>query len=490
MILCLALGAVLVCSSRVSRVGNAIQSSLSGVDLPGATFLINDIVLDEGVLFAFRAYFRSDKPLRFQIWRPVPNAVMEGRFRLISDTWVIPSVVNEVEDIYLVAKQMDCAVVRQGDRLGLSFEDAPGAVAYTFDASDPKAFGKIVDPTKPPELNVEIQFDTLQFPYDFSVAAYVDTDLSRYDIAEGQNLVSCPNFLLIPDVDIVEDLTPLPPVVGVPGSTGATGPTGPAGERGPQGVAGDVGPEGSTGATGPSGPKGSTGSTGPIGATGPQGLPGTLGATGPTGDRGERGPQGPAGPPGPAGGDVLPAPSSSEGSGNMMNYILMAWIGVLTILIIVLVIVAVVLAKRRRAKSPSTHKVIERMPSLPAVEWAAQQRKSHAGEPMMWDTPAEKTEDPGSETSPHERPVVTSGHKDQEDWMGTLKSNAEMSYSSETLNVVDEKTAQGRDVTSGHEDHESWMGTLKSNAELSYSSETINVVEETTAQDSWMPGKI
>ena len=36
-----------------------------------------------------------------------------------------------------MSKFTQCQVVRHGDRLGLYFEQAPGAVSYTFDASDP-----------------------------------------------------------------------------------------------------------------------------------------------------------------------------------------------------------------------------------------------------------------------------------------------------------------------------------------------------------------
>lgn len=51
----------------MARYGNPIKASSSGVDVAGAAFLLNDIVLVQGVLFAFRVYHRSDKPIRLQV---------------------------------------------------------------------------------------------------------------------------------------------------------------------------------------------------------------------------------------------------------------------------------------------------------------------------------------------------------------------------------------------------------------------------------------
>ena len=454
----------IVAADRVSRVGNAIRSSSSGVDVAGATFLINDIVLAEGVLFAFRAYFRSDKPVRFQIWRPIPSGV-EGTFELISDSKVIPSLVNEVEDIYLAAKLMDCTLVHQGDRLGLSFEDTPGAVAYKFDSTDPTAFGTTFDPSVPLATGTTIVFNSMMFPYDFSVAAYVDTDLSAYSFTDGSDFVTCPADLLIPDVDIVDALTPEPPVTGAPGATGATGHAGPQGNMGPQGATGQTGTEGMTGATGPAGVMGITGATGPMGATGPQGINGLVGATGAQGPRGERGEQGLAGPPGPLGpfvdaeGNPIPisAQNSSE-SGDMLSYIVMAWVGVLTIIVIIVAIVIFVIMKRR-SQPEKDIEAVEKQPETPNF------RKSYPGQPMMWDAEGgaavvtSNALNATAPSSPKARNDVTSGHEDHESWMGTLKSTTELSYSSETLNVTEDENKKplGNDevvsvMTSGSED--------------------------------------
>ena len=55
-------------SKRVSRVGNPILASPAGVDIEGVTFLLNDAVLSDGVLFAFSAFFRSQTPVRDKVF--------------------------------------------------------------------------------------------------------------------------------------------------------------------------------------------------------------------------------------------------------------------------------------------------------------------------------------------------------------------------------------------------------------------------------------
>ena len=86
-------------SKSVIVIGNQLQASISGVDVAGATFLLNDVILTRGVVFAYSAFFRSNKPIRFQIWRPLTLNVNEKSFRLISETRVLPSVLLDREDV-------------------------------------------------------------------------------------------------------------------------------------------------------------------------------------------------------------------------------------------------------------------------------------------------------------------------------------------------------------------------------------------------------
>jgi hypothetical protein len=252
----------------VISVGNKILASASGVDVAGYTFLLDDIILQEGVVFAYSAFFRSDSPVRFQIWRPNPDSQGATRhFQLVGETRTIPSVTNLREDVYIESKlTQPCLRVKQGDRLGVFTEEAPGSVAYKFDSSSPMALAHNAGAmSQAIHLGDTVSFDTLSFPYDFSVAAYIDTDLSKYNPKE--DFPACPKALLIPEYEIVT-LPPMPPPTGPPGPAGPPGPMGPQGlpglpgPKGPQGIQGKQGPAGPAGPPGPPGPKGEKGDPG------------------------------------------------------------------------------------------------------------------------------------------------------------------------------------------------------------------------------------
>lgn len=423
-------------SNRVSRIGNPIRSSTSGVNVPGAVFLINDIVLREGVLYAYRAYFRSDKPVHFQVWRPEGEETPTGRdFKLISDVRIVPSIVDEVEDIYLSAKFLDCVIVQENDRLGLFFEESPGAVAYTFDGKDPRVYGATQDPNNSSIVSETVHFDTLIFPYDFSVAAYVDTELQNYQLGSSAYTVECPENLLIPDVDIVADLTAAPPITGSPGATG------------PAGLPGINGVDGLDGATGP---MGATGAIGPAGATGPAGL---VGATGAQGVKGDQGLRGPPGPPGPIRDSTHNIEAESVGlvtgsALNSFNWILIAWCLVLSVLLIIITIAfaCIIHNMRKDRKSPD---VETSTLSPPNLEWDEKARrkslKSWINPDLSWSAYPDKDSvtasdvhlHSGSDISSDTTPQINAAYhpETQENWMGTLKSTTETCYSNETLNI-------------------------------------------------------
>lgn len=58
---------------------------MTGIDVPGSTFLLQDAVLSGGVVFAFSAFFRENTPMRFQIWRPESPEEDERDFTLIAE---------------------------------------------------------------------------------------------------------------------------------------------------------------------------------------------------------------------------------------------------------------------------------------------------------------------------------------------------------------------------------------------------------------------
>ena len=84
--------------------------------------------------------------------------------------------------IYLESLRFEpCILVRVGDRLGVYFEEEPTAVAYVFDADLPRALGVIVP--EPVAVGNVTEFDSLFFPYDFSLAAYFSNALGQYNLS-------------------------------------------------------------------------------------------------------------------------------------------------------------------------------------------------------------------------------------------------------------------------------------------------------------------
>ena len=158
--------------------------------------------------------------------------------------------------VYIESKFTEkCTRVQKDDRLGLYVEEIPGSIAYTFLPTK----ASTLTATNPIEANatnttgIKMLFDKLTFPYEFSLAAYIDTDMSKYENPDELH-PECPKGLMIPQYGVLPQGTTGPSVVsGEPGDTGATGP---------------VGGTGDTGEIGPIGPMGFTGATGPIGATG------------------------------------------------------------------------------------------------------------------------------------------------------------------------------------------------------------------------------
>ena len=261
--------------------------------------------------------------------------------------------------VYFVGKlQRDgCIRVRGGDRVGVFFKESPGAISYVFNGQDPQAFSTLANVSDPYPIGHVVPFDPLSFPYDFSVAAYVDTNLTKYnETGLTGNQIKCPEQLYIP-AEIVVTMPPTPstpPPTGAPGATGPTGPRGSTGSTGPEGATGPVGPEGATGATGPMGWNGTDGGEGPIGATGftgPQGPSGGVGATGP---RGERGPQGNPGPPGPTvsgpkdPNSIPVVDAEVDLMKEVIILVLLVWLIIVTLLLIVLVIITCYLWRRKR----------------------------------------------------------------------------------------------------------------------------------------------
>ena len=100
---------------RVASVGHEIIGSNSGIDVQGATFLMNDVILEEGVVFAFSAFFRFDSRIKFQIWRPAGPLQLDHRdFQLLGEISIIPSITKDREDVSICKCKVD-SPSRPGD---------------------------------------------------------------------------------------------------------------------------------------------------------------------------------------------------------------------------------------------------------------------------------------------------------------------------------------------------------------------------------------
>ena len=261
--------------------------------------------------------------------------------------------------IYIESKLTEkCVRVRSGDRLGVYIEETPGAIAYKFKADSPNALlYTAMNSSEVTYVNDIIKFGSLNFPYLFSVLAYVDTKMDLYNDTT-EEFPECPKGLRIPPYGVVT-LPPTPPPTGKPGATGARGPAGIQGATGANGTQGEKGEVGSTGEQGPIGATGPRGFNGSVGATGPEGPIGLVGATGEKGDKGDvgdEGPMGPVGPQGPAGETItIPAPVAAEAVDEDTSMFsdpdfvmgLFIWLIILTILFIIILIVFICVRRRR-----------------------------------------------------------------------------------------------------------------------------------------------
>ena len=97
-----------VSAITVKRIGNPIMATDSSVDVPGAIFLADDVILSEGILFAYSAYFRRDTYMRFQVWRPVngsdDSSAALRKLALVSELRVKPSVMMSREDVSIYSR--------------------------------------------------------------------------------------------------------------------------------------------------------------------------------------------------------------------------------------------------------------------------------------------------------------------------------------------------------------------------------------------------
>ena len=320
-------------------------------------------------------------------------------------------------------------------------EVAPSSVVYTFDSSRINSlyYSSRDKPTVELKVGQTVEFDALRFPNVFSVAAYMDTNLTIYEDENGSipDFPNCPLDLPVPE----HVIAPTNPPVEVSGPTGPAGATGPQGEIGPPGLTGDRGvngekgdvgapgvPGNDTGMTGPQGEKGDTGEKGDKGEMGEDGATGVTGFTGPQGPKGERGssgyngtdglqglkgdagavgPEGAVGPQGPSGTvdpSAQPVVAEEEDMfGNIPLVLgLFIWLIILTILIIIFVILLLIFLARQKKER--------------------EDEKEHARVNMAM-------------TSPSFSPSGAVPGDDKQSWIDTLKDETTTNYSNDTIDT-------------------------------------------------------
>ena len=174
-------------------------------------------------------------------------------------------------------------------------------------------------------LSQTINFDMLQFPYRYSMAAFLNTDPAIYDepcVNCGEFQVKCPDSVIPSQPDINDTLVYIPTP-----KTGSTGPAGPVGGTGDQGATGPVGGEGATGQVGKNGGIGAKGDQGNVGPQGKRGMAGQPGAGQSVAD---------------------------DFNEKTFIIVLLIWLIVLTLITLIIIIVLIVRRRRNRDKDQKT----------------------------------------------------------------------------------------------------------------------------------------
>ena len=78
-------------------VGGHILPSDRGVDVPGKTFLLNDILPEDGVVTAITSFYRNYNPVHFQVWRADKSA--KNTFTLVDDVVLVPKKVYQIHKV-------------------------------------------------------------------------------------------------------------------------------------------------------------------------------------------------------------------------------------------------------------------------------------------------------------------------------------------------------------------------------------------------------
>ncbi|OAF67664.1 hypothetical protein A3Q56_04626, partial [Intoshia linei] len=206
---------------KVSAAAQGLNNSL----------ILRNSVQNEGILYAFSAYFVELNPVIFQIWRSAKPINNKTAYTLIHELEYTPTVTG-LEDIPIhTLPGQKCMVLELNDKLGIFLKDGKPSIGYTFDDTlnnmqmVPLKRGKDKF-----ELGKDIAVDKLYYPYTLSVVGYIDTDMSEYPLFE--KFPECPKTLGVPGRHLSQIIVYRSGPKGEKGDRGEVGFPGPRGERG------------------------------------------------------------------------------------------------------------------------------------------------------------------------------------------------------------------------------------------------------------------
>ena len=88
-------------------------------------------------------------------------------------------------------KDNNCILAEVGDRLGMSWEEAPNSVAYSFLTNTNSEWVYMKHESSPISAGEEVTFNTVRYPYKISLSAYLDTSKNVLSIRELSRDFSC-----------------------------------------------------------------------------------------------------------------------------------------------------------------------------------------------------------------------------------------------------------------------------------------------------------
>ncbi|OAF68184.1 hypothetical protein A3Q56_04056 [Intoshia linei] len=192
---------ILIMDIYTESFGNEILPSRLGLEGRGCVVIPKESKLRKGILFAFRAFFHASTLVRFQVWRLLQNESSSKVMKMkLMHEYSFTSIYTGARDDYYI--QDNCPLVTDNDYVGMYFDESPAAVSYMINFNVTNTIMKYQ--SEPYRIGTIVDFDNLEYPYIFSMLAYVDTDINKYSISNG--FAKCDeNFKIELSSQLVED---------------------------------------------------------------------------------------------------------------------------------------------------------------------------------------------------------------------------------------------------------------------------------------------